>query len=62
MGVFARMMTGLAAEASDNKTISIYATYLKADPTASSLGLKTEAWTPDRSDKGFHEHQIARGH
>jgi hypothetical protein len=27
MGVFARMMTGLAAEAADNKTISIDATY-----------------------------------
>ncbi len=30
MGAFARIMTGLAAEASDNKTISIDATYLKA--------------------------------
>ncbi len=27
MGVFARIMTGLAAEAPDNKTISIDATY-----------------------------------
>lgn len=40
MGVFARIMTGLAAEAPDNKTISIDATYLKAHRTASSLGLK----------------------
>jgi hypothetical protein len=40
MGVFARIMTGLAAEASDNKTISIDATYLKVDRTVSSLGLK----------------------
>ncbi|MFT7508661.1 MAG: hypothetical protein ACI9KS_000834 [Sulfitobacter sp.] len=53
MGVFARIMTGLAAEASDNKTISIDATYplpgngllqtmrgVKAHRTASSLGLK----------------------
>ena len=39
MGVFARIMTGLAAEAPDNKTISIDATYLKAHRTASSLGL-----------------------
>ena len=40
MGVFARIMTGLAAEAPENKTISIDATYLKAHRTASSLGLK----------------------
>ena len=40
MGVFARIMTGLAAEAPDNKTISIDATYLKAHHTASSLGLE----------------------
>jgi hypothetical protein len=32
MGVFARMMTGLAAEAPDNKTISIDATYLDLRP------------------------------
>ena len=40
MGVFARIMTGLAAAAPDKKTISIDATYLKAHRTASSLGLK----------------------
>ncbi len=40
MGVFARIMIGLSAEAPDNKTISIDATYLKAHPTASSLGDK----------------------
>jgi transposase len=40
MDVFARIMTGLAAEAPDNKTISIDATYLKAHRTASSLWLK----------------------
>lgn len=40
MGVSARIMTGLAAEVPDNKTISIGATYLKAHRTASSLGLK----------------------
>jgi transposase len=40
MGVFARTMTGLAAEVSDNKTISIDATCLKAHRTASSLRLK----------------------
>ncbi len=40
MGVFARIMMGLAAEVPDNKTISIDATYLKAHRTASSLRLK----------------------
>jgi transposase len=40
MGVFARIMTGLAAEAPDNKTISIDVTYLKAHRTASSLRSK----------------------
>jgi len=40
MGVFARIMNGLAAEDPDNKTISIDATYLKAHRTASSLRLK----------------------
>ena len=40
MGVFARIMTGLAAQASDSKTISIDATYLKALRRASSLRSK----------------------
>ena len=40
MGVFARIMMGLAEQAPDNKTISIDATYLKAHHTASSLRLK----------------------
>lgn len=40
MGVFARIMTGLAAEAADEKTIMIDATYLKAHGTASSLRVK----------------------
>jgi transposase len=37
MGVFARIMTGLAAESPDDNTISIDATYLKAYRTAGSL-------------------------
>ncbi|WP_145206863.1 IS5 family transposase [Sphingobium sp. B2] len=37
MGVFTRIMAGLAAEAADEKTIMIDATYLKAHRTASSL-------------------------
>ena len=40
MGVFARMMAGLAAEAEAPRTVMIDATYLKAHRTASSLGAK----------------------
>ena len=40
MGVFARMMAGLAGEADAPKTVMIDATYLKAHRTASSLGAK----------------------
>ena len=39
MGVFARVMEGLAAEAPDNKTISIDATYLKAHPLPGNVCL-----------------------
>mgnify|MGYP001180504618 CR=1 FL=1 len=40
MGVFARMMEGLASEAAVPKTVMIDATYLKAHRTASSLAMK----------------------
>lgn len=40
MGVFARIMMGLAEQAPDNKAISIDVTYLKAHRTAPSLRLK----------------------
>ena len=40
MGVFVRMMEGLAAEGTEQKTIMIDATYLKAHRTASSLRVK----------------------
>ena len=40
MGVFARIMEGLAAEAAERKTVMIDATYLKAHRTASSLRSK----------------------
>jgi transposase len=40
MGVFARMMEGLASEGTEHKTIMIDATYLKAHCTASSLWAK----------------------
>ena len=39
-GIVARMMAGLAAEHSEQKTVMIDATYLKAPRTASSLGVK----------------------
>jgi len=40
MGVFVRMMEGLAAAGAERKTIMIDATYLKAHSTASSLAVK----------------------
>jgi transposase len=57
MGVFARMMAGLACEAADCKTIMIDATHLKAHRTASSLRLKKGARQADRSNQRRHEHQ-----
>jgi len=60
MGVFARIMTGLASAAPDNETISIDAAYLKAHRTASSLGLKKGgAWTSDRADQRWYEYKVA---
>jgi transposase len=38
-GTFARMMARLAAEHGEEKTVMIDATYLKAHPTATSLGV-----------------------
>ena len=40
MGVFARIMAGLASESAEQKTIMMDATYLKAHRTASSLRVK----------------------
>ncbi len=40
MGVFTRMMEGLAAVGAERKTVMIEATYLKAHRTASSLAVK----------------------
>ena len=40
MGVFARIMEGLASEAAEQKTVMIDATCLKAHRTASSLAVK----------------------
>jgi transposase len=47
MGVFARMMEGLASESAEQKTIMIAATYLKAHRTAS--GLRAEKGGPTTS-------------
>ena len=59
MGVFARIMEGLAAEAAERKTIMIDATCLKAHRTASSLrakkGGQRQARASDRADKGRSE-------
>jgi transposase len=40
MGIFVRMMEGLAAAGAEPKTVMIDATYLKAHRTASSLRVK----------------------
>ncbi len=50
MGVFARIMMGLAEQA-DDTTISIDATYRKAHPTASRLWLKRGGRASDRTDQ-----------
>jgi transposase len=63
MGVFARMMEGLATEGSEEKVVMIDATYLKAHRTASSLRAKRGARRParptDRAHQGRTEHQAA---
>lgn len=60
MGVFARIMAGLASEAAEQKTVMIDATYLKAHRTASSLAVKRGARSGDRENEGRAEHQAAR--
>jgi len=59
MRVSARIMTGLAAEAPDNTTISIDATYLKAHRTALRLRSNKGAWQADWADeRRAKTHQI----
>ena len=60
MGIFARMMEGLAVESTEQKTIMIDATYLKAHRTASSLRVKKGGRAPDRAHEKRAQHQIAR--
>lgn len=62
MGVFARIMAGLAAEGTETKTVMIDSTYLKAHRTASSLRVKRGARAPDRTNQGWYEHQTACRH
>jgi transposase len=50
-GVFARMREGLASEATVPKTVMIDATYLKANRTASSFGVKRGARSSDWSER-----------
>lgn len=40
--IFARMITSLAAEYGEDKTVMINTTYLKAHQTATSIGVKKE--------------------
>lgn len=51
MGVFARMMEGLASQGTEQKTIMIDATYLKAHRTASSLRVKV--WKTRKQSGGL---------
>lgn len=53
MGVFARIMEGVASDGTEQKTIMIDATYLKAHRTASSLRLKKRGgWQADWPHNG----------
>lgn len=60
MGVFARIMEGLASEAAEQKTVMIDATYLKAHCTASSLAVKRGARAGYRAHERRAEHQATR--
>jgi transposase len=51
MGVFARMMEGLASEGSEEKVVMIDATYRKAHRTASSLRAKKGGQTTSAADR-----------
>ena len=55
----ARMMTGLAQDAAEQKTIKIDATRFRTDRTASSLAVKKAAWSTDRA--GFEGRKTVRG-
>lgn len=50
MGVFVRMMEGLAAADAEPKTIMIDTTYLEAHRTASSLQIEKIPWARAGAD------------
>jgi len=54
-GIFARMLLELSSQRVKTDTLIIDATHLKTHHTASSLGLKKGAWTPDWTHQGRHE-------
>ncbi len=56
-GVFAQIMMGLAAEHSDEETVMIDTTYLKAHRTTTSMGVRKGAQASDWADRGWHEYQ-----
>ncbi|SEM94824.1 Transposase DDE domain-containing protein [Gemmobacter aquatilis] len=63
MGVFARMMAGLAFEGTEQKMVMIDATQLKAHRTASSLWAKKGGDQCGRTKGGLYAklHAVAKG-
>lgn len=62
MGIFIRMMEGLATGKAEPQTIMIDATYLKAHRPASSLRLKKGPRPFDRADQRRDEYEAACCH
>ena len=60
MGVFATIMTELAAQAQDTEILMIDATHAKVHRTASSLAVQKGARTSDRAHERRTELEIAR--
>jgi hypothetical protein len=60
MGVFTRMMAGLAAEADLSKTIMIGATFPEGAPHGFSPRAKKGARAAHRAHEGWAEHKAPR--
>ena len=60
MGVFATIMTELAARAQDTEIVMIDATHAKAHRTASSLAVQRGVRKADRADQGRAQLETAR--
>ena len=60
MGVFATIMTELAAQAQDTEILMIDATHAKAHRTASSMAVQRGARTADRADQRRSQLETAR--